>query len=152
MRFEGRLWQLGNLITLLVVLLSARLIYWSLVRADELRPVVVSEAAAKAYLAALQSDHADTLAALRVLSGDSAFGQLPQPVIQRTVDLLGTITRGAIFDRNGRQLAFDQMSAAGVRTRVYTEPSLAHVLGYVSGIRTGIAGLELTYNESLLGL
>ncbi len=152
MRFEGRLWLLGNVITLVVVLLSARLVYWSLVRADDLRPVVVSEAAAKAYLAALQSDHQATLAALRLLSGDSAFGQLPQPVIQRTVDLLGTITRGTIFDRNGRPLAFDQMTPAGVRTRVYAEPSLAHVIGYVSGIRAGIVGLELTYNTSLLGL
>ena len=152
MSFEGRLWQLGNLFTLVVVLLAARLVYWSLVRADDLRPVVVSEAAAKAYVAALQADHKDTLAALNVLSGDSAFGQLPQPVIQRTVDLLNTITRGTIWDRNGQKLAFDQDSAAGVRTRVYTEPSLAHVLGYVSGIRAGIAGLELTYNSSLLGL
>jgi peptidoglycan glycosyltransferase len=152
MRFEGRLWQLGNVITLVVVLLSARLIYWSLVRADDLRPVVVSEAAAKAYVTALQADHQDTLAALRLLSGDSAFGQLPQPVIQRTIDLLGTITRGTIWDRNGRKLAFDQEAGAGGRTRVYTEPALAHVIGYVSGIRAGIVGLELTYNDSLLGL
>jgi len=152
MSFEARLWHLGNVITLVVVLLAARLIYWSLVRADDLRPVVVSEAAAKTYEAALQAEHKDTLTALKALSGDSAFGQLPQPVIQRTVDLLNTITRGTIVDRNGQKLAFDQVSAAGVRTRVYTEPSLAHVLGYVSGIRAGISGLELTYNSSLLGL
>jgi len=152
MSFEARLWRLGNLITLVVVLLAARLIYWSLVRADELRPVVVSEAAAKAYVAALQAEHKDTLTALNVLSGQSAFGQLPQPVIQRTVDLLNTITRGTIFDRNGRRLAFDQETPGGSRTRVYSEPSLAHVLGYVSGIRAGISGLELTYNSSLLGL
>ena len=152
MRFEGRLWQIGNLIALVLVLLSTRIIYWSLVRADDLRPVAVSEAEAKAYLAVLQANTQDRLAALGILSGENAFGQLPQPVIQRTVDLLGTITRGTIFDRNGHKLAFDQDNGAGGRTRVYTEPSLAHVLGYVSGIRAGIVGLELTYNESLLGL
>src|SRR5690606_30672793 len=76
----------------------------------------------------------------------------PQPVIQRTVDLLGTITRGSIYDRAGRLLAFDRIEEDGNRTRFYNEPSLAPVIGYVSGLRTGIAGLEYTYNETLLGL
>ena len=152
MSFEGRLWQLGNVITLAVVLLSARIVYWIVVRADDLRPVVVSAAAAEAYAKMLQGDRVDTAQALSLLRGESAFGQLPQPVIQRSIDLLNTITRGSIYDRNGHKLAFDQQAADGTRTRVYSEPSLAHVIGYVSGIRAGITGLELTYNSSLLGL
>ena len=152
MSFEGRLWQFVNVITLLVVLLSARIVYWIVVRAADLQPVAVSAAAAAAYVQNLQSDQRDTAKALSLLSGDSAFGQLPQPVIQRTIDLLNTITRGTIYDRNGHKLAFDQLAADGTRVRVYTEPSLAHVVGYVSGIRAGITGLELTYNDSLLGL
>ena len=152
MTFEARLWQLGNVITLAVVLLAARIVYWTVARADDLRPVAVSLAAAEAYSQALPGERDDSATALSVLRGDSAFGELPQPVIQRTVDLLNTITRGTILDRNGRQLAFDQPAAEGGRERVYTEPSLANVIGYVSGIRAGIAGLELTYNDSLLGL
>ena len=151
MTFDSRVWRLGNVITLVVVLLSARIVYWTLVRADDLRPVTVSEAAAEAYILALQQERRDTQLAIEILRGSSAFEQLPQPVIQRTIDLLETITRGTIYDRNGRVLAFDQSQDSGVR-RVYTEPSLAHVIGYVSGIRAGISGLELTYNDSLLGL
>ncbi|MEP7358059.1 MAG: penicillin-binding transpeptidase domain-containing protein, partial [Anaerolineales bacterium] len=151
MSFDGRVWRLGNVITLAVVLLSARIVYWTVVRAGDLRPVTVSEAAAEAYLQALQEQQHNTDLAIQILRGNSAFEQLPQPVIQRTIDLLGSITRGSIYDRNGRRLAYDQPQAGGP-LRMYTEPSLAHVLGYVSGIRAGISGLELTYNDSLLGL
>jgi cell division protein FtsI/penicillin-binding protein 2 len=65
---------------------------------------------------------------------------------------LNNITRGSIYDRSGRLLASDQVDADGRTRRIYSEPSLAHTLGYVSGIGTGVAGLEMTYNQSLLGL
>jgi peptidoglycan glycosyltransferase len=152
MSFDSRVWRLGNVITLVVVLLSARVVYWTVVRADDLRPLTVSEAAAEAYLQALQEERRNSELAIQILRGSSAFEQLPQPVIQRTIDLLSTITRGTVYDRNGRRLAYDQAAADGEPTRVYAEPSLAHVIGYVSGIRAGISGLELSYNESLLGL
>src|SRR6185503_13621486 len=54
MSFDARVWRLGNVITLAVVLLSARIVFWTLVRADSLRPVTVSEAAAEAYVLALR--------------------------------------------------------------------------------------------------
>jgi penicillin-binding protein A len=73
-------------------------------------------------------------------------------VVQRTFDLLNTITRGSMLDRNGRILVEDRVNSEGNRIRFYTEPSLAHLTGYLSGMRTGVSGLELTYNESLLGL
>src|SRR5690606_19544208 len=79
-------------------------------------------------------------------------GNLPQPVIQRTINRMETITRGSIFDRSGRLLAQERLDADGQRMRFYTEPSLAHVIGYVSGMRTGVTGLELSYNGTLLGL
>src|SRR5690606_21187404 len=49
-------------------------------------------------------------------------------------------------------LAQDRLNADGQRIRFYSEPSLAHVIGYVSGLRTGVTGLELSYNGTLLGL
>jgi hypothetical protein len=80
------------------------------------------------------------------VGGLAELQALPQPVIQRTMDLLDTITRGSIYDRSGRLLAYDGENQDGEKLRFYTEPSLAHVIGYTSGLRTGIAGLELTYN------
>lgn len=150
MKLEGRLWQLGNIFTLVVVLLSTRLVFWIMVQGEALRPVTPSLAAADAYLEALRSRQG--AGADEVADSGNAFDQLPQPVIQRTVDLLSTIERGTILDRNGRPVAFDLPVAAGERLRFYAEPSLAPVIGYVSGIRAGIAGLELTYNDTLLGL
>ena len=82
----------------------------------------------------------------------SELQDVPQPIIQRLSDLLETITRGSIYDRSGRVLGSDQLDPSGNPIRMYTEPSLAPVLGYVSGLRIGIAGLEKTYNQSLLGL
>jgi hypothetical protein len=37
---------------------------------------------------ALQQERQDTQLAIQILRGSSAFEQLPQPLIQRTVDLL----------------------------------------------------------------
>ena len=152
MRIENRLWNLGNVFVVVLVVLSARVVYWPLVRGEELQPVAVSLAAAQRYTDLLREDTEELQQAVDVIVGDSAFGKLPQPVIQRTIDLMATITRGSIYDRNGRVLAYDFQPDEGDRPRIYPEPSLAHVLGYVSGIRTGLAGLELTYNETLLGL
>lgn len=152
MSLETRLWNLGNVFVLVLVLLSARVVYWPLVRGEELQPVAISLAAAQRYTELLRAESEELQQAVDVIIGDSAFGKLPQPVIQRTIDLMATITRGSILDQTGRVLAYDFETEEAGRGRMYTEPSLAHVLGYVSGIRTGIAGLELTYNEALLGL
>ena len=152
MRLENRLWTLGNMFVIILVVLSARVVYWPLVRGEELQPVTVSLAAAQRYTEVLREETGELQEAVDVIIGDSAFGKLPQPVIQRTIDLMATITRGSIYDLNGRVLAYDFQSSEGDRQRIYTEPSLTHVIGYVSGLRTGIAGLELTYNEVLLGL
>lgn len=157
MTFEKRLWNLGNLFILAVVLVSLRVVYWQLVRGDELQPIALDPVAAAAEYAQLQKENldAETRLALSYLTGREAavsLEDLPQPVIQRTTDLLETITRGPIYDRNGRLLAEDRLDASGKRIRFYTEPSLAHAIGYLSSLRTGVAGLEASYNDQLLGL
>lgn len=152
MMLERRVWQLSGLFALLLLVLSTRIIYWQLLRGEALQPVAVDTLS---YAArdpdALQKGDWVTDQALKLLTGDIEPGEapgLPQPVVQRTRELLQTITRGTIYDRSGAVLAEDLQTGE----RVYHEASLAHVIGYLSGLHTGIAGLELTYNDTLLGL
>jgi peptidoglycan glycosyltransferase len=157
MTFEKRLWNLGSLFIVGLVLISLRVVYWQLIRADELQPVALDPVAAAAAYAQSLDENAESeiRAATTFLAGGEGLDnleELPPPVVQRTKDLLDTITRGSIYDRNGRLLAEDRTTAAGDRIRFYSEPSLAHTIGYVSGLRTGVSGLEATYNEILLGL
>ena len=155
MKLEKRIWNIASLFTLLLVLLSTRIVYWQLWRGDQLRPVVLDPAEAARIYGSLQQrenlGNPDVIDVLRG-SGPANFEELPQPVIQRTQAVLQTITRGSIYDRNGRLLAYDKTLEDGRKVRLYTEPSLAHVIGYVSGLRTGITGLEHSYNNILLGL
>jgi peptidoglycan glycosyltransferase len=145
MSLSRRIWTIGTAVMVLLFLLSARLVYWQLVRGDELQPVVFKPV----RLAGLPGDEG---------AGESAAAQLarlqemPQPVVQRTSAVLATITRGTIFDRNGRPLAYDEPDEQGGLVRVYAEPSLAAVIGYASGLRIGVAGIEQRFNDSLWGL
>jgi peptidoglycan glycosyltransferase len=138
------------------VLVSLRIIYWQMIRGNKLQPVAVDLVqAANEYAKLGGGPSADTRDAVEFLTGVSTvkvLENLPQPVIQRTIDLLRTIKRGAIYDRNGRELAVDLPASNGEFARFYSEPSLAHTIGYVSGLRTGVTGLELRYNTTLLGL
>ncbi len=152
MRLENRLWNLGNLFVIGLVLLSARMVYWPLVRGVELDPSAVALGTARRYSDSIKEEAATNQQAVDEIIGGSAIGDLPQPVVQRIKDLMDAITRGSVFDRNGRALVYDIEGESGDRTRFYAEPSLAHVIGYVSGLRSGVSGLELTYNETLLGL
>lgn len=167
MSLERRVWNLSKMITLLMVLLSLRVVYWQLIRGAELQPVALDPLKAAAqYSKAGKVDPANSEAALDFLrSGGGGLESLPRPVVQRTMDLLENIRRGAIYDRDGRVLAevqeqgspgsessatFEEKAPAMIR--IYYEPSLAHVIGYVSGMGSGVSGLELSYNETLLGL
>lgn len=156
MTLEKRIWNLGNLTILLLMLASLRIVYWQLVRGDELQPVALNPVAALADYAKRAggevSGREEARTFLQAGIEGGSLKNLPQPVVQRTMDLLETITRGNIYDRNGRLLATDRVSEDGEKFRFYSEPSLAHAIGYVSGLRTGIAGLERSYNETLLGL
>ena len=42
MKLEGRIWRLGSLSTLLLLLLSTRIVYWQLLHGEELRPVAIN--------------------------------------------------------------------------------------------------------------
>lgn len=145
MSLSRRIWTIGTVVTALLLLLSARLVYWQLVRGEELRPVVFRPV----RLAGLPGDEGAGEAAAAELA---RLQELPQPVIQRTTAVLATITRGTIFDRDGRPLAYDAPDDEGGLTRVYAEPSLAPVTGYVSGLRIGVTGIEQRFNDSLWGL
>ena len=138
---SSRIWHLLNGGLLLLVLLGARLGYWHVLRGRELQPVALDPVVAAAQYAGDRDSEAPV-----TLEG------LPQPVIQRTIIALQGLERGAIYDRNGQPLAFNEVDANGVTVRRYTDPSLAHVVGYASGVGTGVTGLERAFNLSLLGL
>jgi peptidoglycan glycosyltransferase len=146
MNLTQRIWRVANLISLVLALLSGRIVYWQLVRGQALQPVALDPVAAAAYYHELSDAESAGPAAPVTLD------TLPKPVIQRTQTLLAEIRRGTIYDRNGRVLAYDDETAEGRKVRFYVEPSLAHVVGYVSGLRTGVSGIERSFNEALLGL
>jgi penicillin-binding protein A len=156
MTLERRAWNICRVAVLLLILLSFRLVHWQMVRGEHLKPTAIDLVqAASEYPQADNSANGRFFNRIRFLTGLSTVKQLesiPQPVVQRTMDFLNSITRGSIYDRSGRLLAYDQRDEEGKRFRFYSEPSLAHVIGYVSGMRTGVTGIELSYNNSLLGL
>jgi peptidoglycan glycosyltransferase len=150
MTFEKRAWILIDAFILCLVLVSTRLVYWQLVRGEDLLPVALGSGQSPA----LKSYTRGNEEIKSLLSGGSLDNpqDLPQPVVQRLSDFLETIQRGSIYDRNGRLLASDRLDPSGKSFRLYTEPSLAQVIGSVSGLGLGISGLEKSYNEALLGL
>jgi penicillin-binding protein A len=159
---ERRIWMIGNVAALLLLVLSARIIYWQLWRGQELQPValnpvqaVIDQPGGSSNPGARPTQDPETAAAIEELmrqGGLVNLGSLPQPVAQRTAAFMGSITRGSIYDRSGQLLAYDQPGEQGTLQRTYTEPAFAHVLGYTTGIRTGVTGLELNYNQTLLGM
>ena len=150
MTFQKRVWYLSFVILLVLTLFSARVLYWQMIRGFQMQPVALDPLSAAAAYAQQESAGGPPIP-----NEQGAFQNLdalPQPVLQRTIALLQTITRGSIVDRSGTVLALDQVDAAGNRTRVYSDPSLVFVTGYTSALRTGLTGLERSYNDTLLGV
>lgn len=141
MTLSYRIKQIANVIALLLFALSLQIVYWPMVRGHALQPVVFDpQSVPRAYTA---SDDASLI----------KFEDLPGPVRLRTQRmLLKKVKRGAIYDRNGHVLAHDQKSDKGNFIRVYSTPSPAHVVGYVSPLGLGQSGIESSFNETLLGL
>lgn len=138
--FERRIGVIAIIVLAALLLVSTRIFYWQLWRGDEL------------YLSLLDPLRAvNSQQGPEILAGEG-LQELPQPLVQRTMDMLRGITRGSILDRSGKVLAEDQVQEDGELQRVYTDPSLANVIGYTTGIRTGATGLERSYNTVLLGL
>ena len=152
MSFLKRTWFVLDVFILIMVLLGARLIYWQLVRGNELLPGLASNGLDSGVDVKTATDSDKALKNLLNSGTINNLQDLPQPIIQRLSDQLATIIRGSIYDRNGRLLASDQLDAQGNRVRFYNEPSLANVIGSVSGLGIGISDLEHTYNAQLLGL
>ncbi len=144
MSLSQRIWQVGTAFLFLLLLLSLRLVYWQLLRGEELRPPIYNTfgSAAQDPNRLLKQFDPDTL---------DQLGEMPQPARQRTLEILGNITRGAIYDRNGRPLAYNVMVGERV-VRFYAEPSLAPTVGYVSALNVGVTGIERAANGSLMGL
>ncbi len=97
-----------------------------------------------------------TIVAFVVLSGGLAYWQILRASDlgsrgdnPRVAQEAHSEDRGRILDRNGEVLAFTDPAAA--QPRVYTRPSLAHVIGYTS-IRFGQTGIELAEHERLSGV
>ena len=67
------------------------------------------------------------------------------------IDASRHVARGAIFDRDGRRLAWNELDANGEPYRVYASPSLSGVLGYASR-EWGTAGLERAWDAQLSGV
>ena len=152
MTLSQRIWRIGNFITLMLALLTLRLVYWQLVRGQDLQPVALDPVKAAAHYLARADGRAPEGEATPDMEQIVAQGELPRPVVQRTGELLAGIIRGSIYDRNGRPLAYNLEGEGGQRLRFYTEPSLAHTVGYVSGLGVGAAGIEHNLNQTLLGL
>ncbi len=147
MNLERRTWIIGRVLAALLILVSLRAAYWQLWRGYALDPVALDPVKAQKVYAQMRGQPTNAPGT----SETSSLSQLPQPVIQRTMQVLSNIQRGTIYDASGQVLAEDT-GKPGEFTRVYTEPSLAQTLGYTSAIRTGVSGLEATYNRQLLGL
>lgn len=162
---QTRIGHLGDLILVLLALLSTRIVYWQLVRGDLLQPLTAVTVAGAPWIDAPwigvprigtgvseneNGDDTDVNRQIIAMLSDGGvpvdLSQLPQPLVQRLRNLLGDITRGTLYDRNGNGLAYDG------DVRRYADPSLGHITGYVSGLRIGIAGLERAYNGTLFGL
>ncbi|HZW03150.1 MAG TPA: penicillin-binding protein 2 [Anaerolineaceae bacterium] len=139
--FNRRIQRLGTVFLALALLLSLRIVWWQMVRPDPV--AAVRNGAGTGVIPGGGSG-------VEVITGSSpeALEAVPAPVLQRARKRLENLERGAIYDRRGRLLAYNSPDGG----RVYTTPSLAPVIGYVSGIGTGVAGIEAGYNESLLGL
>jgi penicillin-binding protein A len=138
--FQRRIWWIGNFFMVALLLLSTRIIYWQLVRGNDL------------YYSVLDPNVTAGNEAPDWLS-PGGLQNLPQPLVQRAVILLSQTTRGKVYDRSGQVLAQEQAGNGQDKfNRTYTDASLAPVIGYTSGIGIGITGLEQRYNGTLLGL
>jgi peptidoglycan glycosyltransferase len=195
MTLERRIWHVGVTFTLLLLLVSCRMVYWHLAlgparwpdslaaAADIDRDADENETAGTSVTATLAAVPTSTPAetpgqafsplatpgpaATRTKTSTPAATPMPTrtetptPAATPTPTLdVAAIARGSIYDRNGRRLAYDIQDRAspgapgegGYPARFYTEPSLAHVVGYLSGLRVGVIGIEKTYDSTLLGL
>jgi peptidoglycan glycosyltransferase len=140
MTLERRAWVIATVMILLLAALSLRMVSWNLLRNPtpwqaDLKPV----------------ENGRNLADPGGVLTPGGQDDMSPAQIQRAVQRMASIRRGTIYDRNGRALAYEPPEGTG-SVRVYAEPSLAQTVGYVSGLRIGVTGVEASYNDALLGI
>jgi peptidoglycan glycosyltransferase len=150
--FEKRAWRLANTAFVLLALLTVRIIYWQMIRADELQPLAFPLLAGGLVTGADDELNQRAYQLLQDGGVPVDLSELPQPLVQRMRVMLENITRGSIYDRQGRVLAYDERDAEGEWRRVYNLPEVAPVSGYITGLRLGLTGVERSHNAYLLGL
>jgi peptidoglycan glycosyltransferase len=163
MTLERRVWRMGVLFVLLLLLVSLRMVYWQLAPSPAGLPDTPADVAAgrpeddgnQAAAPGLETATAEVTAeAVTVVvptETPTPTVTIETPTPTATIEL-AAIGRGVIYDRNGRRLAYDVQDGNGNLARYYSEPSLAHVVGYVSGLRLGVAGIERSYDRQLFDL
>jgi peptidoglycan glycosyltransferase len=142
--FSRRAWNLASVFLALLLLLSGRIVWWQLVRGPALQSARIDPVSGW-----LESANAPEAFEVLLGADPEAIEQVPAPLLQRARAVLENIERGSIYDRDGELLAYTDADSG---RRIYADPSLGPVTGYVSGIGTGVTGLEAAYNQSLLGL
>jgi peptidoglycan glycosyltransferase len=147
MTSERRVWHIGTVLILLLLLVSCRMVYWQLVSGQAFQSDVTGVA-----MPGLATQTPSTTPEATVkTSPEPTIRPTKMPTPTPTMDI-AAITRGTIYDCNGRRLAYDLEGENGKLFRFYTEPSLAHVVGYVSGLRLGVTGIERSYDKTLFDL
>ncbi len=130
MNISGSIRRLTNLFIILFVVLSGGLVYWQAVAAQSVTSNTCTNNTALCQKAEVARRH------IRDCLGDSA----PE--------------RGRIFDRNGVLLAYSKPSNNSLLCgyqRVYTDPSLAGLIGYYISPLFLSTGIEAQYNDYLNG-
>ena len=136
---------MGIVFVLLLSLVSFRMVYWQLVGGATVLPDVPTEVAV-----GQQGEDGNQVATPGLETVTVVVPtEIPKPTL--TIDI-AAIGRGVIYDRNGRRLAYDVQDGNGSLSRFYSESSLVHVVGYVSGLRLGVAGIERSYDQQLFDL
>ena len=95
-KLEGQIWRIGSLSTLLLLLLSTRIVYWQPLRGRSSACRARHPFLRSARSGCPQGDRI-TEEALEILDWGNASwesSELPQPVVQRTRELLQNISRG----------------------------------------------------------
>lgn len=135
MNISGSIRRLTNLFIILFVLLSGGLVYWQVVVAQ-----AVTSSTCPAGLTASQEQGCQQSAVVRKHIRDCQGDSAPM--------------RGRILDRNGVVLAYSKPSNNPILCgyqRVYTDPSLAGLIGYYISPLYSLTGIEAQYNDYLNG-
>ena len=152
MTLERRAWWISRILVILLVVVSLRAAYWQLWRGMALQPVALDPVEAAREYARLRGEPTPAPGWKKPRPGREK-GWRPCPSRSSSAPCRCSRPSSAVRSWTGGEMSWPaDTGTPGDYQRVYAEPSLAHVIGYTSALRTGINGLEATYNIDLLGL